>query len=359
MINIAENTTIKLRQADEAVEQAKESPDQQARLERERDLIKLQNQIDLARSMSFQLENQDVHEEFLETQAMLQLARKQLSVASEHVELSQQDVDQVQKKIDMESQHIIAELKQGVSALDFDNKAGQQLRPEPSITGEATQQLSAEPEQLDPLRQAQLYNADIKLQVLNRILVYLQTQRDIWNLRLIYDKVTDREKTGEAYARIARNQTILKAVHDYVIHQRHRVLTLVTKQSVEELDPTNSGSDALRDQLRNLNLDQVVLYSRLLGIIEATQNLLDRCKQDLDEKFRVKSFSDYLEEALLATRDVASQVWDFEIFAVQDNIEVDGQIISGKRSVTVDKVVTALGILDRWLLVCRSPGPVG
>ena len=48
---------------------------------------------------------------------------------------------------------------------------------------------------------------------------------------------------------------------------------------------------------------------------------------------------------MLATRDVASQVWDFEIFAVQDNIEVDGQIISGKRSVTVDKVVTALGIL--------------
>jgi hypothetical protein len=61
LINIAENTTIKLRQADEAVEQAKESPEQQARLERERDLVKLQNQIDLARSMSFQIENQDVH----------------------------------------------------------------------------------------------------------------------------------------------------------------------------------------------------------------------------------------------------------------------------------------------------------
>jgi small-conductance mechanosensitive channel len=30
---------------------------------------------------------------------------------------------------------------------------------------------------------------------------------------------------------------------------------------------------------------------------------------------------------------------------VQDNIEVDGQVISGKRSVTVDKVVTALAIL--------------
>ena len=89
----------------------------------------------------------------------------------------------------------------------------------------------------------------------------------------------------------------------------------------------------------------MVSYSRLLGAIESTESLLERCKQELDERFRVKSFSDYLEEALLETRDVASQIWEFELFAVQDNIEVDGQIISGKRSVTVDKVVTALAIL--------------
>jgi potassium efflux system protein len=73
--------------------------------------------------------------------------------------------------------------------------------------------------------------------------------------------------------------------------------------------------------------------------------LLERSKQELDERFRVKSFSDYLEEAVLETRDIALQVWDFELFAVQDNIEIDGQIISGKRSVTVDKVVSALAIL--------------
>ncbi len=41
--------------------------------------------------MGFQIEKQAVQEELLETQAMLQLANKQLSVASEHVELTQQD----------------------------------------------------------------------------------------------------------------------------------------------------------------------------------------------------------------------------------------------------------------------------
>jgi hypothetical protein len=214
IVNTAENSTVKLRQADEAVEQAKESPDQQARLGRERDLLALQNQIDLARAIGFQIEKQTVQLELLETQAKLQLANKQLSVASERMELTQQDTDQVQKNIEMETQHIIAELKQGVFGLDLGNKVGQQERLAASVTGGSAQAQSTGPEQIDQIRQAQRNNADIKLQMLNRILVYLQMQRDIWNLRWVYTKVTDREKAGEAYDKIAQNQAILKAVHD-------------------------------------------------------------------------------------------------------------------------------------------------
>jgi len=347
LVETAENSAVKLRQSDEAVEQAKKSSDLQARLNRERDLLVLQNQIDLARAMGFQIEKQTVQEELLETRARLQLANKQLSVASEHVELTQQDIDQVNKNIEIESQQIIAELKQAVSALDIEKNASQQEKLALSVTGEDVQQQSAMPEQIDQMRQAQRNDADIKLLVLNRILVYLQMQRDIWNLRWLYAKVTDREKAGEAYDRIARNQEVLKTLHDYINQLRHRVLTKITNESVKELDSAVTGPDALRDELRklDLDLDQVVSFSRLLGAIESTQRLLERSKQELDERFRVKSFSDYLEEALLTTRDVASQIWDFELFAVQDNIEVEGQIISGKRSITVDKVVTALAIL--------------
>jgi potassium-dependent mechanosensitive channel len=343
VVTVAENSTVKLRQADEAIELAKKSPDEQARLSRERDLLALQNRIDLARAMGFQIERQAVQEELLESQAMLQLANKQLSLASEHAELTQQDLDQVQKNIEIESQHIIAELKQGVSALDLEKKTAQQEGPASNVTLEAAQPQFTDPDQIDQLRLTQQITTDIKLQVLNRILVYLQMQRDIWNLRWAFAKVTDREKAGEAYDRIAGNQAVLKTIHDYINHQRHRVLELVTSQSVKELDPDVSSSNAFRDALRNL--DQVVSYSRLLGAIESTQNLLERCKQELDDRFRVKSFSDYREEALLMARDIASQVWGVELFEVQDNIEVDGQIISGKRSVTVDKVVTVLAIL--------------
>ena len=344
-INIAEDSTVKLRQADEALEQAKEPIVQQASLDRARDSLALQNQIDLARAVGFQIEKQMIQEELQGAQAKLQLARKQLGGLSEQVELTQQDLDQVHKNIEMQSQQLIAELKQAVSALDLETKAGQQAKLASSVTGEATQAQTIGPEQRDQLRQAQLMTSDIKLQALNRVLVYLQMQRDIWNLRWVYMKVTDREKAGVAYDKIAKNLTALKVIYDYLNRQRDGALERATSKTVRELDPTVNGADRLRDELKKLDLEQVVSYSRLLGAIESTASLLERSKQELDERFQVKSFSDYLQEALLETRDVASQIWNFELFAVQDNIVVDGQIISGKRSVTVDKVVSALAIL--------------
>ena len=342
-INNAGNSTVKLRQADEAVEQAKESPVQQALLDRARDSLALQNQIDLARALGFQIEKQMVQEELQGVQAKLQLARKQLGAVSEPVELTQQDLDLVYKNIERQSQQLIAELKQAVSAPDLENKAGQQAKSASSATGEAAQITELEP--LDQLRQEQLMTSDIKLQALNRVLVYLQMQRDIWNLRWVYAKVTDREKAGEAYDKIAKNLSTLKIIYDYLSRQRDGALERVTSKTFRESDPAVSGADTLRGELNKLDLEQVFSYSRLLGAIEATESLLERSKQELDERFRVKSFSGYLDEAVLDTRDVALQIWDFELFAVQDNIEVDGQLISGKRSVTVDKVVSALAIL--------------
>ncbi|MDD5319552.1 MAG: mechanosensitive ion channel [Methylococcales bacterium] len=343
IVNTVENSTVKLRQADEAVERAKNSPDLQALLSSDRDLLLLQNQMDAARAIGFQIEKQTVQEELVETRARLQLATKQLGVASEHVELTQQDLEQVHKNIEIESQHIIHELNYLVSEFEALNQG----KPVPDITGRAAQPQLAEPAAIEQLRQAQRENADIKQLMLSRILAYLELKRDIWNFRWAYAKVTDHEKAREAYDKIAKNQVFLKSVRDYISKLRQRVLERVTDQAVKEINfgVTVTESHILRNELRNLDLDQVVSYSRLLGAIESTENLLDRCKLELDARFRVISFTDHLKEAFFTARDFLSQVWTFELFAAQDTIEVDGQQISGKRSITVDKVVTALAIL--------------
>ncbi len=343
IVNTVENSTVKLRQIDEAIEQAKNSPDQQALLRRQRDILLLQNQIDGTRAIGFEIEKQTVQEELLETRARQQLATKQLGVAAAHVELTQQDLDQVHKNIEIESQHIIQELNHLVSEFEVLNQG----KPLPDITGRTAQPQLAGPAAIEQLRQAQRENADIKHLMLSRILAYLELKRDIWNLRWAYAKVSDREKAKEAYDKIAKHQVFLKSVGNYISQLRHRVLERVTDQAVKELDVnvTVTESQPLRDELRNLDLDQVLSYSRLLGAIESTANLLDRCKLELDARLRVIAFTDHLKEAFFTARDFLSQAWTFELFAAQDTIEVDGQQISGKRSITVDKVLTALAIL--------------
>ena len=334
-------STIKLRQADEAVEQAKNSPEQQARLSSERDLLALQNQIDMARAVGFQIENQMNQETLLETRATLQLARKQYSAVSEHLELTQQDIEQLHKNMELKRQHIIAEIKQAVSALETINKE----KPVSSITGGTAKLQSARQEQIEQIHQIQQSSADIRLQALDMILNYLELQQNVWDLRLTYTKITEREKVKEAYAQIGKYQKFLQIVYEYINQQRQSALKLVTNQAIKNIDQPVTGLNALDKTRENLDFDQVISYTRLLGTIESTENLLERFKQELEARFPVKSFSDYLQDAFLTTRDLTLQLWGVELFAVQDTIEVDGQQISGKRSITVGKVVTALAIL--------------
>jgi small-conductance mechanosensitive channel len=49
---------------------------------------------------------------------------------------------------------------------------------------------------------------------------------------------------------------------------------------------------------------------------------------------------------------IAATAWNFEVFAAEDTIEVDGKKITGRRSVTVGKILTALGILLVGYWIC-------
>lgn len=344
VIQIAEGSTAKLRLANEAVEKAKATPEYQEQLARNRDSLTVQNEIALANALGFQIEKQIVYVVVREAQYKLQLARKQLSVALEHVELTEQDINQAIKNIEVETQHIFAELNALLSSDNLNKNTETVETPRAIDNAEIVRQATSQ-DQLDQIKQARMHASDIKLQALRRVLEYLQVQRDIWNFRWVYATETDVKKIREAYSRIKKREALMKEVHDYILQQRQYLLTEVTNQTVKEIDLRVIGSDPIRDTIKKFKLDQVDSYSRLLGVIESTESLLERFKSDLDNRFQVKTFADYLTQALLDTHDIVLQVWDFELFTALDTIEIDGQQISGKRSITIGKVFTALAIL--------------
>jgi potassium efflux system protein len=344
IVNLAKTSDVQIRQIDEAIEQAKDDSEQQARLLEGRDLLKLASQLDMARALSFQIEKQRNQEILRKTLATLQLARKQFAVASENVELTQQDIDEVHRNIDKKKQRIVNELKQITTKFNLANKVVAQENSS-NTTGQSDQVQLVARESSEQISKLRLEDIDLRLQMLNRMLNYLEYQRNIWDIRWTYAKVTDRNIANKAYTEIARYQELLQIIHQYIDQHRQRTLMLVMDQAIKNIDQQAIGVNTLNKTPENLDFDQVVSYSRVLGTVEAIENLLERCRQELDAKFGVKSFSDYLEYALLISRDFAYQVWQFELFAVEDSVVVDGQQISSKRSITVDKVVTALAIL--------------
>lgn len=335
LLSALEASTIKLRQADEALEQAKEGSEQQIFLRHQRDRLELQNQLDLTRSIGVNIEKNLKNETLLEIRSMALLASKQLGELAEKLELTKQELNQATVSIEIEKQRIQDEIHQAIAT----SESIQQ--PIAFQTNKTESELA----QLKQNRLTQLNNIDIKLQVLNRILGYLDIQREIWGQRWAYVNVTDRKKANEAYALISKNQELLQSTYQYILLHRSQALSELTDQTDIKIAQHDADFEAVLTTLDNLDFDQIISFSRLLRVIQATEQLLERFKVDLDRQFAVKTFQDSFNATWLATVDFLADVWAYELFAVEDTIVVDGQHLTSQRSVTVSKVVTALAIL--------------
>ena len=336
LLNDTESAVIKLRQANESLEQAIESSEQQARLIRLRDQLELDAQLKMARLVGFRIEKEIQLESLQATRAMLQLARKQLSEVSDQAELTEKDIDQVYVNLEIEKQRVNAEISNTIAKLDA-------IQQQKSLANKASQTDTLH--STEKARLAKLGDIDLKLQVLNRIMSLLDTQRDIWSLRWAFANATDRKKTVDAYAKIEKYHAVLKISYQYIFNQRQQAMAMLMDKDDQNRIKPDIRVHALNYVSENLDFDQVVSYSRLLAEIESTESLLARFKEDLDERFHDKKVEDYFEGAVLASVEFLSEFWGLEIFSVEDTVEVDGQYIASQRSVTVGKVVTALAIL--------------
>jgi small-conductance mechanosensitive channel len=86
-------------------------------------------------------------------------------------------------------------------------------------------------------------------------------------------------------------------------------------------------------------------YERLLRAIERQEASLKRWTEEFDGVGGARPLWSYAQEAWFGARRVARQVWDFELFAAEDTLEVDGRKITATRSVTVGKSIGAIVLL--------------
>lgn len=339
-LTLAEQSAAKLRQANEELERSQGMAKVLA--SDKRAALALQNRLDSIQVVAVQIEVRRIKQDMLEIRSKRDFANSQQTRLRERAQLTEQDVQTVRNDIQAERQRILTELETTVA----------ELRDIKASIKSAQNAGDGSAKGTDVSQHALQQTAEFKLQALRWMLEFLQLRQVIWEYRWSSATVDDREQAREAYERIAKWQLNLKVAREYVQQLRLLALDAFTDQikKSEGIQPIEPKQDI---EPPALDVERVTMLSQLLAVLESDESLLLRWQQELDMRFRVKSKAERWNEVLSTVRKWAGETWSYELFTAEDVIEADGQQIKGRRSITVDKVVSALLILifGYWLAV--------
>ena len=109
---------------------------------------------------------------------------------------------------------------------------------------------------------------------------------------------------------------------------------------IADLDSHSDLLPLARERLATLQeRDQLLL--RLVRDLDRAQRLAERWSEGLQDTAGKLPFSGRLLNLFSGTRSVVAIRWNFELFTALDTITVDGQPITGKRSITLGKIILA------------------
>ncbi|MGC3975936.1 MAG: mechanosensitive ion channel [Nitrospira sp.] len=346
----------KARQLSERLEEVQE-PAKRETLTGDRDLARLRERVEGARAGMLEAEKKQIQEEVAEARHRLALLTRQLTVAEQDPAFTQQDYDKIKKRLDAEHQSLTDEIERAVveqstqrqavaageaalAAVDAKDSSSKSSTPRPKA--DRLTQLTESVE----VKRLQFDNANLHVELLREMLTGLEQERHIWDIRF----ATAQERLSvveerEANAKISAAAKQIRGWKEYGNQQLSMVgnhISDVEDRLAEA--PSSARAQILTDKLR-LFRHREDLYRRALQRTDSLLGLIDNKQAEFAQREQARSLLARMKEWGRASLVMLGNAWHVELFAAEDTIEVDGKNITGRRSVTVGKVVTALAIL--------------
>jgi potassium efflux system protein len=326
----------------------------------ERDLERLRSQRAAATIAVLDLDRRIREERLNTSRTRLDLLRRQLVIADAGMLFSDADFQKVRQLNEASQQNVQNELSETQArqrpAMEAVEAANQELRRLKAETGSSSS-LVADAEETVALRRTQLDTINTSLSVLRFILQADSIAAAIWEARFessqnpSADKIRHNQKLWDEFrARVA----LWKEYYESQWEPASRQVTL-QEERLDVLDSTSSLAQLVRQRLVALReRDQLLL--RVVRRIESGDRLVQRLSESLREAYESLPFGKRLRNAVADTRNRGERLWNFELFSAQDTIVVDGQRITGKRSVTLGKIISAVLILivGYWVTILLS-----
>jgi small-conductance mechanosensitive channel len=197
-------------------------------------------------------------------------------------------------------------------------------------------------------------NADIDIELTREALTNLATEQLAWQMAIRIYRDHDESAIVEArrygptlVERLERRRDFLAAMSDQVLA---RSGGLSTELAQNPTAPDAADKRALRDVFdRRLQMVQRARFdeSRLI-------DLIGRMREDFDARASAYGWHERLGLAWAFARDAIARAWSFELFTVNQTVEVDGRKTEVPRGVTVGKVVQAPLLLVIGLFVAMK-----
>ena len=303
----------------------------------------------------FQRSVEQVDEQAALENERLKFAERKLQVASSDFRFSEEDLAKVRRTEEQRMERIRAlRVKAGEKAGRLDRELAAATEELRRIEAGPLTDPAALPIAQARLRsvQAAVESARFEIDTLDSLAAAASMAVDLYALRLRALDDSDADRRREAVLRLRQAAGRFKPWQDYAQSQLELLRaaqreTNVRIDSSDTLPQVQAYENAVGESIRQ----RLANAQRLFDAADRGDRTVRRWLAEIDTAQQTRPFGERLADAWAVGVDWAKRIWNFELFAVEDTVEVGGQKITTSRGVTIGKSVGALllFVIGYWL----------
>jgi small-conductance mechanosensitive channel len=360
--HLADTAHSALKQAEEQFRQAAERLEDahdQAEAEKltwTRNLWQLRTRVTAARAAMLETTRKQLRDEMTEVRQRIALVERQERTAEPEVQFTDKDYEKITKRLDADHQAVENEIERALleqpslrrdvekakallaaaqaSSLSKDTPPKNRHGDIPKLT-----------ESVD-LKRLESDNLNLHIDLLRHLLDDIEQEQRVWELRFAaaHQQLTPAEER-EAQKTLDSALRQIKGRREYGFQQLAMTAAEISELENRTAEGSSSFQGAHLGEMIRVFRHREGLYRRIVQRDDGLLRLIAYRQAEFERFDRQRPLSVRLQDWGTAVMAAVRRVWNVELFAAEDTIEVDGQSITGRRSVTIGKILKALAIL--------------
>jgi potassium efflux system protein len=284
-----------------------------------------------------------------------ELAERQAATAGAHIQFTEEEFEQIKTNLRKQARGLETELNAAVNARNArlaERTAAQHALDQARQRGASAPQITALEARAERERAIDEALAT-QIEAMNGALQLGELTRELWTSRYGVATSGDPEARRKALAQLDEWARTLKLWRTYAnekaelaVRKEQAQLALLAAPSLSPAD--RAAATALHQYLQKAR----AATEGMARASKSAANVVDRWLDEFEEARRYRTVSERIADGYASLKQLALNVWNFELFVVEETVKVSGQDVTGTRSVTIGKSVGALVILvlGYWLI---------